>query len=211
VRLKTKEKRLAFLDAAKGVFLERGYGAATMTEVAARSGGSKQTLYSYFPSKEALFTAMMLEKGAVLIDPLFDSFHENRDLPAALRAFGKAFIAFITLDEILAFRRIIYAEGAKSDLGRLFFEHGPKRGWTRMAQDFQRAMDEGRMRQADAWQAVMQFRALCEAGPYQRLAEGAVATADQDDLVKAVDGAVDVFVRAYDLLGPVGAPPSPEA
>jgi AcrR family transcriptional regulator len=199
MRVKTEEKRLAILEAAKGVFLERGYMAASMSEVAARVGGSKQTLYSYFASKEDLLVAVMLEKGARMIDPLFDRFHDNRDLPTGLSEFAIQFLRFMNDPEIVAFRRIIYAEGAKSDLGNLFFENGPKRGWTRMAADFSRAMDEGRMRQADPWRAVGHFFALCEAGPVQRLMEGAAASVDEADLVTSAEAAVDVFCRAYEL------------
>lgn len=199
MRVKTEEKRRAILEAAKSVFLERGYGAASMSEVAARVGGSKQTLYSYFASKEELFVAMMLEKGATMIDPLFDRFHDNRDLPAGLNEFAIQFLRFVNDPEIVAFRRIIYAEGAKSNLGKLFFENGPKRGWTRMAADFSRAMDEGRMRRADPWRAVGHFFALCEAGPVQRLMEGAAAAVDDAELVESAEAAADVFCRAYAL------------
>ena len=199
MRVKTEERRLAILEAAKGVFLERGYVAASMSEVAARVGGSKQTLYSYFASKEDLLVAVMLEKGATMIDPLFDRFHDNRDLPTGLGEFAIQYLRFLSDPEIVAFRRIIYAEGAKSNLGKLFFENGPKRGWTRMAADFSRAMDDGRMRRADPWRAVAHFLALCEAGPAQRLMEGAVDTIAETDLVGAAEAAVDVFVRAYDL------------
>ena len=199
MRVKSEERRLAILEAAKSVFLERGYGAASMSEISARVGGSKQTLYSYFTSKDELFVAVMLEKGAILIDPLFDSFHDNRDLPAGLSEFAIQFLRFIVSPEILTFRRIIHAEGAKSNLGKLFFENGPKRGWTRMAADFGRAMDDGRMRRADPWQAVMQFNALCEAGQIQRLFEGVVEAIDDADLVSAAQAAVDVFARAYEL------------
>jgi AcrR family transcriptional regulator len=205
MRVKTEERRLAILEAAKGVFLERGYVAASMSEVAARVGGSKQTLYSYFASKEDLLVAVMLEKGARMIDPLFDRFHDNRDLPAGLGEFAIQFLRFITDPEIMAFRRIIYAEGAKSELGKLFFENGPKRGWTRMATDFRRAMDEGRMRRADPWQAVAHFFALCEAGPAQRLMEGAVDSIADTDLVGVADAAVDVFRRAYELKDPTSS------
>ncbi|TCS17478.1 TetR/AcrR family transcriptional regulator [Caulobacter sp. BK020] len=199
MRVKTEEKRLAILEAAKGVFLERGYMAASMSEVAARVGGSKQTLYSYFASKDELFVAMMLEKGATMIDPLFDRFHDNRDLPAGLNEFAIQFLRFVNDPEIIAFRRIIYAEGAKSNLGKLFFENGPKRGWTRMAADFSRAMDEGRMRRADPWRAVGHFFALCEAGPVQRLIEGAADSIDEAELVASAEAAADVFCRAYAL------------
>lgn len=207
MRVKSQEKRLAILEAAKSVFLERGYDAASMAEVSARVGGSKQTLYSYFASKEELFVAMMLEKGATMIDPLFDSVHGRRDLPVALREFAIHFLRFVSDPEIVAFRRIIYAEGAKSNLGRLFFENGPKRGWTRMAMDLSHAMDEGCMRRVDPWQAVMHFQALCEAGPIQRLMEGAVASVADADLVKAADSAIDVFVRAYELTEKIDVEP----
>lgn len=200
MRVKTEEKRLAILDAAKAVFLERGYGAASMAEVSARAGGSKQTLYGYFASKEELFVAMMLEKAAGVIDPLFATFHDSQDLPKALRDFGLGLLRTISAEEIVAVRRIVYAEGAKTNLGKLFFENGPKRGWTKLAADFERAMDEGRMRRADPWRAVMQFLALCEAGPYQRLLEGAVDGVSDTELADTVDAAVDVFARAYDLL-----------
>lgn len=199
MRVKTEEKRLAILDAAKAVFLERGYGAASMAEVSARAGGSKQTLYSYFASKEELFVAMMLEKAALVIDPLFASFHDNQDLPGALRDFALGLLRTISVEEIVAVRRIVYAEGAKTNLGKLFFENGPKRGWAKLAADFERAMDQGRMRRADPWRAVMQFLALCEAGPYQRLLEGAVDSVSEAEFVETVDAAVDVFTRAYDL------------
>lgn len=197
MRVKSEEKRLAILEAAKGVFLERGYVAASMAEVSARVGGSKQTLYSYFASKEELFVAVMLEKGAAQVEPMFDAFHGSENLAAAVRRFTQAFVRFITGDEVIAFRRIVYAEGAKSDLGRLFYENGPKRGWTRMAEDFERAMDEGRMRRADPWTAVNQLHALCEAGPIQRLLEGSSDGVDEAGLIAAAEAAADTFIRAY--------------
>ncbi len=197
MRVKSEEKRLAILEAAKGVFLERGYVAASMAEVSARVGGSKQTLYSYFASKEELFVAVMLEKGAAQVEPMFDAFHGSENLAEAVRGFALEFLRFVTGEEVIAFRRIVYAEGARSDLGRLFYENGPKRGWTRMAEDFARAMDEGRMRRADPWVAVNQFHALCEAGPIQRLLEGSAPTVTEQELVNAAEAAADTFIRAY--------------
>jgi AcrR family transcriptional regulator len=47
------------LDAARRVFLERGLAGATIDEIASVSGASKPTIYSRFPSKEALFTAVV--------------------------------------------------------------------------------------------------------------------------------------------------------
>jgi AcrR family transcriptional regulator len=47
------------LDAALAVFVEKGYAAAKMDEVARRAGVSKGTVYLYFPSKEALIEAIV--------------------------------------------------------------------------------------------------------------------------------------------------------
>jgi AcrR family transcriptional regulator len=43
------------------VFTEKGYDAATMTEIAVRSGTATASLYRFFPSKEALADALLLQ------------------------------------------------------------------------------------------------------------------------------------------------------
>lgn len=47
------------LDAALGVFAERGFDAARMDDIAARAGVSKGALYLYFDSKEALLKGLI--------------------------------------------------------------------------------------------------------------------------------------------------------
>lgn len=50
-----KMKQLVITQAAKELFLERGYGTITVDQIADRAGITKKTLYSHFPSKLALF------------------------------------------------------------------------------------------------------------------------------------------------------------
>ncbi len=52
------------LDAALDLFVEKGYAATRVEEVAARAGVSKGTLFLYFPSKEDLFKAVVRENMA---------------------------------------------------------------------------------------------------------------------------------------------------
>ncbi|MBK7662201.1 MAG: TetR/AcrR family transcriptional regulator [Sterolibacteriaceae bacterium] len=57
-----KEARPQELTAAAlSLFVERGFAATKLDDVAARAGVSKGTLYLYFDSKEALFTAVIRE------------------------------------------------------------------------------------------------------------------------------------------------------
>lgn len=48
----------ALLMAATDVFAEKGYDAATMTEIAAQAGASIGSLYQFFPTKELLAEAL---------------------------------------------------------------------------------------------------------------------------------------------------------
>ncbi|MFA9440897.1 TetR/AcrR family transcriptional regulator [Uliginosibacterium sp. sgz301328] len=61
-RQRRKEARPGeLLAAALDVFVERGFAATRLDEIAARAGVSKGTLYLYFDSKEALFKAVIQE------------------------------------------------------------------------------------------------------------------------------------------------------
>ena len=51
---KREARRDAMLDAALELFLERGYGAISLTDVVKRSGGSLATLYELFGGKLGL-------------------------------------------------------------------------------------------------------------------------------------------------------------
>ncbi len=49
----------AIIDAGVSTFIEKGYQAATMTEIAARSSTAIGSLYRFFPTKEALAEAIL--------------------------------------------------------------------------------------------------------------------------------------------------------
>lgn len=62
VRQRRKEARpLELLDAALALFVEKGFAATRIEEVAERAGVSKGTLYLYYPSKEELLKAVIRE------------------------------------------------------------------------------------------------------------------------------------------------------
>lgn len=59
-RARRKEARPGeLLDAALDLFVEKGFAATRMEEVAERAGVSKGTVFLYFPSKEDLFKAVV--------------------------------------------------------------------------------------------------------------------------------------------------------
>lgn len=73
-RERRKEARPGeLLEAALALFVEKGFAATRVEEVAARAGVSKGTLFIYFPSKEELFKAVVRENAS---RHLSDAFRE---------------------------------------------------------------------------------------------------------------------------------------
>jgi len=68
-RLRRGQERVASLiAAAASVFAERGYDAATMTEIAGRAGASIGSLYQFFPTKALIAEALHVGQLDVLSD-----------------------------------------------------------------------------------------------------------------------------------------------
>lgn len=56
----------SLMAAAAALFVEKGFDATTMTEIAARAGASIGSLYLFFPTKPALAQALTVELGDAL-------------------------------------------------------------------------------------------------------------------------------------------------
>jgi AcrR family transcriptional regulator len=65
-RARGKQRVADLLAAAAAVFGEKGYEAATMTEIAARAGAPIGSLYQFFPAKETLADSLVHSYVALL-------------------------------------------------------------------------------------------------------------------------------------------------
>lgn len=163
----TKRRRV-FIDAATEAFFANGYGDTTMSSIAAKVGGSKTTLWSYFPSKEALFAAVVDDIVERHGDALSFELREDEDMGWVLERFGMALMTTLLSEPILNLHRIVVGESTRfPHLAELFYERGPRRGKMHLANYFARVMDKGGLRRGDPTVAAQQFAALCEAGAYQ--------------------------------------------
>ncbi|MGH6781340.1 MAG: TetR/AcrR family transcriptional regulator, partial [Sphingomonadaceae bacterium] len=57
-----ERRRQAMMDAARELFVERGYDAVSLSEIVKRSGGSLATLYELFENKAGLLGAIVANK-----------------------------------------------------------------------------------------------------------------------------------------------------
>lgn len=200
-------RRLEILEVAADVFLERGYESGAMSEVARRLGGSKETLYRYFASKQALFAAVVQARAARHGRRIFGEVRETGDLALDLKRLGRALITYLTSEEPLALRRAVIAEAGKSDLGQQYFQAGRRSALESVAARLAKAIEQGRLRGVDPWTAALHFRGLCLSGLYDLRLEGALQDLTPEEIERTADEAVDVFLRAYAVGGHADGPP----
>jgi AcrR family transcriptional regulator len=197
MRVRTDERRQAILDAAHEVFREQGFEGATMSAICDRVGGSKATLYGYFSSKEELFVAVTTEAMQAEKDALFDALSHDEDLRSTLERCGEGYLKLRLSGAALAIQRVILAQGARTELGKALYDHGPKPCWQRVADFVCEEMAKGRLRRADPWVAATQLKALLEADLCDRAMLGVETTFSPKRMREAVRAAVDTFLRAY--------------
>ncbi len=81
-RERERQKRIELiLDKAEGLFLEKGFAATTMDDIAKAAEFGRATLYHYFPSKEAIYVAA-LERA---MDSFVDKVAVRQDYFSALK------------------------------------------------------------------------------------------------------------------------------
>ena len=111
---KTTRTRRAIAVAALDTFLERGFSATRMIDVAQRAGVAKGTLYLYFADKEALFDGVL---GEVIAVPIASVRATAPDEGESVRAFLKRVVVPLMRDLEGSRRadvaRLVIAEGAR--------------------------------------------------------------------------------------------------
>src|SRR5579862_4073245 len=126
MRVRTDERRNAIIQAATEIFARVGYERASMAMIAERTGGSKTTLYGYFPSKEELFFAAMTgplpEQGERLL-ALLDS--AQPDIALVLRQFGQMYLEIFASRAALAVTRTACTESTRNkELSQFLYQRG---------------------------------------------------------------------------------------
>jgi len=83
-------QRQEMLDAALGLFSEKGYHNVSMHEIAEKSEFAIGTLYKFFENKEDLYKSLVLEQAKKFHDTLMKALEEPVDVIEKLRGYVKA-------------------------------------------------------------------------------------------------------------------------
>lgn len=94
-RLPRSARRAQLLEAARSVFVERGYHAAGMDEIAERAGVSKPVLYQHFPGKFELYLALLDEADREIVDAVLAGMNSAVDNKERVQAAIGAYFEFV--------------------------------------------------------------------------------------------------------------------
>ena len=198
MKAKTEAKRRAILKAAGAVFQEVGFERASMSDIRARIGGSKATLYNYFPSKEKLFFEVMHEaKTHELQQTLGALDAEAADIKQELLHFGERFLTVLYSSEALAVRQLAIAESRRSPSGKLTFERSVVPFEKGVGEFLKRVMKRGLLRSGDAQTAAMHLLSLLESELWLRSLLGVLKPVKPETIHAVVRRAVEVFLSGY--------------
>ena len=195
--LRREDRRDAILDVAYECFVAYGYGATSMSTIAAQLGGSKGTLYNYFKSKEELFDAFVRRACSRLRDSL-EAAPSDGELRDRLVYMARDFLDHLLSPEAIAIHRVVVGEGERfPELARLFYEAGPRTGIARTAELIKGMMDQGLLREADPVLAAHQFKDLSLSGVFHLRVWGVIGDPSPRERQTRAETAVDTFLRAY--------------
>lgn len=107
------ERRTQLLDFALEVFVEQGYHAASMDEIALRAGVSKPVLYQHFPGKLELYIALIESSADEVIQQIREALESTEDNKERVNAVIRVFFDYVS-NSAAAFR-LIYESDLTND------------------------------------------------------------------------------------------------
>ncbi|MEN3274264.1 MAG: hypothetical protein V7631_54 [Massilia sp.] len=201
---KNEARRQSIRIAALEVFLESGFDRASMSDICARLGYSKATLYSYFGSKEALFLDLVAEATEAGIDALQGAL-ETPDAPDApapdivptLERFARAYLAHSFSPRVAVLRRMLVSQAGRPGFESRRYDLGAARIAARLAGFMRAAMDAGILRETDHGRAALHLRGLLDAEWSERYLFETPQALMPEQIERTATIGVATFMAAY--------------
>jgi AcrR family transcriptional regulator len=187
-------RRSQILDAAAQVFVENGYGGATIDLVVERAGASKATVYSFFGGKEGLFAAIVEERCERILSAFGDPQVVSSDVRSALAHIARRYMEVVMAPDAVGLYRLIIAEGVRfPELVRAFYRLGPDRTQAHLAGMLATWREGGLIRINDPQLAAAQFFDSVSADLHRRAMAGMIQKNLRAAIQRSIDNAVQVF------------------
>ena len=192
-------KRRQIIDGACRVFLERGFDAASMGEIARAARVSKGTLYVYFNSKEELFEAIVEEQCNAQAEQIFSFDSNDRDVEAVLTRLGDTFVHFLCRRPggISPLRTVIAIADRMPELGAKFYRAGPALGISSLKAYLEQQVAAGVLKPHDSEVVAAQFIDGCLSLTFKPMLFNFAGPPSDQEISRVVRSAVRTFVAAH--------------
>ena len=193
----TDRKRVAIVGAAIEEFLAAGYDATSMDRIAARANVSKRTVYNHFPSKEALFAAILHQLWDASQSSDAPAYNADQPLRAQLLDLLGRKLRLLNDESFLALARVAIAAGihsaerARDMVARLGEREEDLTVWIRAA------AADGRLKTDDPLFAALQLQALVKAFAFWPQVTMGQAPLSEREQKQVAESAADMFLARY--------------
>jgi AcrR family transcriptional regulator len=189
----------AILDAARALFLEKGFAATSIDDIVAHAGGSKATIYSLFGDKAGLFRALIARFTKDFLETaVFADLPETLPPREALRMVGRAAARSILSASQTEILRLAAAEGVRfPELGRGFWTAGPVEAGAVVARYLARQHERGTLNVPDPGLASDVFFSITIDRRAIQLLLAACEPPTESEIERFVAESTEIFLKAF--------------
>ena len=164
--------------AATEVFLEKGFAATSVDEIASRAKASKLTFYNHFGNKEKLFEAIVMRLNSTMFEGFVNALEADVPMEQALYSFVKQLAEMLYTDQAVKLVRVLHGEAARfPQLAEIFDRAGPRR--------------------ADAVPAADHLIHMALGEAFRRVLLGLSSTPSPKEVESRIEKVLKVFMLAY--------------
>ncbi|MFM0416720.1 TetR/AcrR family transcriptional regulator [Paraburkholderia aromaticivorans] len=193
----TDRKRAAIVGAAIEEFLAAGYDATSMDRIAARANVSKRTVYNHFPSKEALFAAILHRLWDASQQGDAPAYRADEPLRTQLLDLLGRKLRLLNDESFLSLARVAIAAGihsperARDMVARLGEREEDLTVWVRAA------AADGRLKTDDPRFAALQLQVLVKGFAFWPQVTMGQAPLGEQEQSQVAESVADLFLARY--------------
>lgn len=149
------------IDAAREVFIQKGYSGARMQEIADAAGFNKALVHYYFRSKEKLFEVIFKEAFGKLLPTIAYIFKGPGTLFEKIESFTEEYIRVILVHPYIPVFVLSEMHRNPDSFFQNYFHPDMKAGVLHILREFDKAAEKGEIIKTDPRHLLMNMMSLC--------------------------------------------------
>jgi TetR/AcrR family transcriptional regulator, mexJK operon transcriptional repressor len=195
-----EKRRTELAGVAERLFLKHGFADTTMQMIASEAGGSKETLYRHFASKQALFAELISARAAAIAGPQ-SALAGDQPPEQVLMELGMSLMRLVSKRDASSLLSIVVAEAHRApELAGIFYSQGPGATLESLTEYLRSATQRQQLRCPDPQRAAKLFLgAVISHHHLHGLIGQPPRPVTDTEMQKHVSAAVDMFLSYFSV------------